>query len=98
MNGGDWQTNYAKTIGVFLNGDALPWQDPRGHPVRSASFFMVFNAHHEPIDVTFPAEQWGKEWTAMIDTAVAHRPEELRLPGDARRVEARSFVLFKRSQ
>jgi glycogen operon protein len=99
MGADDWQTSYAKTIGVFLNGDALPWQDPRGHPVRSASFFMVFNAHHEAIDITLPPDQWGKEWTPMIDSSVARVPDEVPLaPGDSRRVEARSFALFKRTQ
>ena len=28
----DWQAGFAKTIGVFLNGDTLPWQDPARAP------------------------------------------------------------------
>src|SRR3712207_7695737 len=51
----DLQAHFAKTIGVFLNGDALHWLDPRGHPVRSDSFLMLFNAHHEAVDFVIPA-------------------------------------------
>ena len=98
MSEDDWQVSFAKTLGVFLNGDTLPWNDPRGHPVRSGRFFMIFNAHNEPIEFTLPADPWGRQWSYVLDTA---RPEsEL----DARalksnevvRVSDRSFVLLER--
>jgi isoamylase len=30
MNDDDWQVGFAISLGVFLNGDALPDPDPRG--------------------------------------------------------------------
>jgi glycogen operon protein len=98
MSDDDWHASYAKTLGVFLNGDALPWNDPRGHPVRSGSFFMIFNAHSETIEFTLPGEQWGKEWGYVLDTA--RRDDELdrlpRKPEEVVHVTDRSFVLLER--
>jgi glycogen operon protein len=98
MSDDDWRTSYAKSLGVFLNGDALPWNDERGHPVRSGSFFMIFNAHSESIDVTLPSEQWGEQWSYALDTA-RHDDELDPRPCKAEeivRVTDRSFVLLER--
>jgi isoamylase len=97
MNDDDWRVTFAKTLGVFLNGDALPWIDARGHPVRSGSFFMIFNAHSEPIEFTLPSEEWGKQWAYALDTARAD--EELEpvpmKPEEVVSVMDRSFVLLE---
>jgi glycogen operon protein len=96
MNGDDWNTSYAKPLGVFLTGDALPWADQRGHPVRSASFLMLFNAHHEAIDFTMPHETWGKEWLRILDTAVGIVDDvDVYKPGEQVHTEARSFILLQ---
>ena len=98
MTDEDWGVSFAKTIAVFLNGDALPWQDPRGHPVRSDSFFLIFNAHHEPIDFTVPGEEWGREWEIALDTAsdgLEYATLALK-PGDQLHVVDRSLVLLHR--
>ena len=57
MTDDDWQAGFAKSLGVFLNGDALPDPDPRGRRLRDDSFLLLFNAHHE--DVTFVAAGQG---------------------------------------
>ena len=43
-------------IAVFLNGDALNSLDMRGEPVTDDSFFIAFNAHHEPVTFTLPRD------------------------------------------
>ncbi len=65
----DWNAAFAKTLGVFLNGEALPDLDSRGRPVHSASFYMVFNAHAEPLRITLPEAAWGRRWRLRLDTA-----------------------------
>ena len=98
MTDEDWKAGFAKTIGVFLNGDALPWQDPAGHPVHSDSFFLIFNAHYEPIEFTVPAEDWGREWTAVIDTARSTAADATRSkPGDRLWIVDRSVLLLQRT-
>ena len=70
MTDDDWNVSFAKSLGLFLNGDEIPHLDPRGEPVRDTSFYLLFNAHHEPIDFVLPGERWGKRWTKVIDTAL----------------------------
>ncbi len=41
----------ARTLGVFLNGAELRERTPHGEPVVDDSFLLLFNAHHEPVDV-----------------------------------------------
>ncbi len=65
----DWQASFAKTLGVFLNGDGLREPDPRGLPMRSGTFFLVFNAHHEALEFVLPEERWGRRWQLVLDTA-----------------------------
>jgi isoamylase len=99
MNEDDWNAPSAKTIAVFLNGDALPWQDPRGHPMRSDSFLMLFNAHHETIDFVVPAEEWGLEWRVVLDTShvVPEADPTPYKPGDRVPVIDHGFVLLQRT-
>ena len=66
-----WRTTYAKTLAVFLNGDAIPETDYRGKRVVDDSFLVLFNAHFDAIDFTIPEEAYGTEWFIEVDTAAA---------------------------
>ena len=44
MDDEDWDTGYARSLAVFLNGDAIPEPGPRGQPVVDDSFLLLFNA------------------------------------------------------
>ena len=68
MTDADWQAGYARTVGVFLNGKAIPTPDDRGEPIVDDSFYMIFNAHYEPMTFTLPGAQWGSRWERIIDT------------------------------
>jgi glycogen operon protein len=99
MSEENWRAPYAKTIAVFVNGEGLPWQDSRGHPVRSDSFLMLFNAHSEPIEFVVPEERWGRGWYVALDTAVevpGHGEVAQYKPGDRVPVVDRGFVLLQR--
>ena len=65
----DWQTGYAKALGVFLNGDALPDADPRGHRVTDDGFLLLFNAHHDDLPFVLPGGRWARRWQPEFDTA-----------------------------
>jgi isoamylase len=68
MSEEDWQAGFAKSLGVFLNGRAIPTPNERGEPVVDESFYVVFNAHHEPLDFTMPEDKWGTTWGVVLDT------------------------------
>ncbi|MGE3285385.1 MAG: glycogen debranching protein GlgX [Pseudonocardia sp.] len=68
----DWDSGFGKCVSVFLNGDGLSDVDARGERVVDDSFLLVFNAHHEDIDVTLPPSEYGSTWAVVVDTAVGH--------------------------
>ncbi len=72
MTDEDWDAGFAKSLGMVLNGDAIPWPGPRGERIEDDSFAVVFNAHHEDLEWAAPGEPWGEAWEVVLDTA---RPE-----------------------
>jgi isoamylase len=54
MSDEQWQVGFAKSLAVFLNGDAIPSPGPRGERVTDASFLVFFNAHHEALPFRLP--------------------------------------------
>ena len=71
MTDSDWHTGYARSLGVFLNGDAITEPDPRGEAVRDQSFLLLFNAHREPVTFVLPGRRLGEAWEVLADTATA---------------------------
>jgi isoamylase len=71
MSDEDWQAGFAKSLGVFLNGQGIPTVDERGKRVADDSFYVMFNAHHEPIQFAVPEPKWGERWTSVLDTSEA---------------------------
>src|ERR687897_1742361 len=63
-----WGEGFAKAVGVFLNGEAIDDPDPRGERIVDDSFYVLFNAHHEPLRFVLPKRDWGKGWTVVVDT------------------------------
>src|SRR5260370_20513321 len=54
MSDEDWGAGFAKSLGVFLNGDEIPSVDAAGRRVVDQSFYLIFNAHCEPVDFVLP--------------------------------------------
>ncbi|MFI6900862.1 glycogen debranching protein GlgX [Nonomuraea sp. NPDC050394] len=69
MTNGDWEAGFAKSLAVFLNGEAITEPDRRGRTIRDDSFLLLFNAHHETIRFTVPKD-YGDMWQTEIDTAM----------------------------
>jgi glycogen operon protein len=68
MTDEDWQSSFARTVGVFLNGKAIATPDERGEPVTDDSFYLLFNAHSEAMPFKLPTCPWGDKWQKVIDT------------------------------
>jgi isoamylase len=69
MTEDDWHAEYARSLAVFLNGNAITEPDPHGEPVRDNDFVLLFNAHSEPVTFTLPGGRFTDEWDVVIDTA-----------------------------
>ncbi|MGQ0844243.1 MAG: glycogen debranching protein GlgX [Sporichthyaceae bacterium] len=70
MTDEDWATGYAKSVAVFLNGGAITEAGSQGEHIEDDSFYLIFNASHEPVDFALPEETFGSVWLAVLDTAV----------------------------
>jgi isoamylase len=97
MDDDDWDSGFAKSLGVFLNGKAIRSPDSRGEPVVDDSFLLLFNAHFEPVDFIAPPEEFGESWQVEIDTAFPIGDDERTVkPAAALSVEGRSLVVLRR--
>jgi isoamylase len=98
MEDSQWDESYAKSIGVFLNGDALE-RGRRGEEYTDDSFLLLFNAHHEPISFTLPDARFGERWAVVVDTRTDDVTEEggaVVKAGEAIDVDARSVVVLRK--
>ncbi|MFP5376626.1 MAG: glycogen debranching protein GlgX [Acidimicrobiia bacterium] len=96
MNDEDWTRGVAKSLGVFLNGEAIPDLDARGERIVDDSFLVLFNAHHEPVEFRLPEERFGERWVKIVDTADDFDEGSQAKAGDVLAVESRSLVLLRR--
>jgi glycogen operon protein len=98
MSEQDWQSGYAKSLAVFLNGDALRELDEDGNPVRDDSFLLLFNAHHEPLPFRMPAAAFGERWRVVVDssTELGERDAEV-AAGETIDTEARAMIVLSRA-
>jgi glycogen operon protein len=92
----DWTSGFAKSMAVFLNGDAIPGANRRGEPITDESFLLFFNAHHEALQFTVPGPRSGRRWVRIIDTADTLAEGDQVKAREHVTVEARSLQVFQR--
>ena len=97
MDDEDWQQGLAKSVAVFLNGDAIASPDARGERIVDDSFLLLFHAHHENLHFTMPPERFGVGWVTVIDTADAWREGEQVKHGEQLALTGRSVVVLRRA-
>ena len=98
MTDDDWGSGFGKSVAVYLNGLGIPDLDARGQRVTDDSFFLCFNAHHEPIEFTLPSTEFGQSWTPVVDSAVLAGSLENSQPipvGQSVQVAARAMVVLQ---
>ncbi len=94
----DWETGYARSLAVFLNGDAIPSPDPRGQQVKDDSFLLLFNAADTSIEFTLPSSDYGERWEIVVDTTSPLDVDRPSLKADGTvEVEARAVLVLRRA-
>jgi len=68
MSDEDWESGFAKSLAVFLNGEGIREPDIRGERLTDQSFFLLFNAHDDAIDFVIPDLGGAERWHVIIDT------------------------------
>ena len=96
MSEENWGTGFAKSLGVYLNGGAIPNPNPKGEPVTDDSFYLMFNAHYEELEFTLPPDTWGRSWRKELDTVHGWlEQEEVLEAGAGIAVAARCMVVLR---
>jgi glycogen operon protein len=96
MTNADWDVDFARAVGVLLNGDAIPTAGPRGEKVVDDDFFVMINASAEDLVMRLPKAARGKDWGVCLDTCDADGAphDKVVQPGDDLKVHGRSVVLL----
>ncbi len=64
----DWESDSAKSVGIYLSGEGIPEKTPDGKDIKDDHFYLIFNAHHEERNFTLPPKEWGASWALIMDT------------------------------
>ena len=93
-----WGEGWAKSLGIFINGQSITCPNPDGTRVEDEDFFLILNAHQDALAFTLPAAKWGERWVKALDTASGWLDSgEPIAAGADLAVEGRSLVLLRRA-
>lgn len=98
MSEDDWNVSFAKTLGIFLNGKGIGASDARGYKVADDDFYIVFNAHWEPLNFDLPEPFGAGLFVKDFDTVgLAVEATDRKTAGQTFQVAARSVQVWRRA-
>ena len=97
MSDHEWTQDFARSLGVFLSGEALGEVDARGRAIRDDNFIVLFNADREPIDFRLPTLCQECVWRVELDTHwhAGLDPDGDFTGGDVYPLESRTLALLR---
>lgn len=95
MSDENWNHDFAKSLGVFLNGRGIHHLGPKGEAIIDSNFYVIFNAHDQPLDYILPEKIYSKEWTKVLDTCDNKAEEQTLHESEKISVQGRSIVLLQ---
>ncbi len=67
--GGDWDDPEDRTLGAVLCGDAMGYHlTAGGEPEGDASFLILLNAYHGPVEFRMPGQPFPPAWRRVISS------------------------------
>lgn len=93
----NWTHDYAKSLGIFLNGQGIRSKGPKGEHIIDESFYVIFNAYHDELEYILPEKKYGTKWTKILDTFenTINEDQGIYAAKDPITVQGRSIVLLK---
>ncbi len=97
MSEEDWRVGFAKSVAVFLNGEAILSPGPMGERIVDDCFYLLFNAGHEQLSFVLPAREGNFRWAKVVDTSqrMVEEPAQLYVPGQEVAVYARTLMVMR---
>ncbi len=90
-----WESDYVKSIGMFLNGDGIRARDARGKAITDDNFLLYFNASDEGVTFELPSAEYGAKWNLVLNTTIATKPKGTFLAGDSITIGGRSVMVLR---
>jgi glycogen operon protein len=96
----NWSHDFAKSLGVFLNGKAIRSKGPKGETIIDDSFYVIFNAYHDKLEYILPPKKYGKHWKKILDTTenIVDKNQGTYKAGQPIVVQGRSTVVMKQEE
>lgn len=92
----NWMEDYAKSLGVFLNGMGLHSVGLKGEKIIDYSFYVIFNAYHDNLDFHLPGPDYGDQWIQVLNTAAGwNESKEVFAASSVINVSGRSIMLLR---
>jgi isoamylase len=97
MSDENWSHDFAKSLGLYLNGRGIRYPDYNGKRIIDDSFYIIFNAHYEPLDYILPPAEYGSAWHKVVDTSEGFIGDDTHEygPGDSVQVQSRSTMVMR---
>ncbi|HIZ38247.1 MAG TPA: glycogen debranching protein GlgX, partial [Candidatus Ruania gallistercoris] len=91
-----WTTSYARSLAVFMNGEAIEEPDAQGNRIIDDSLLVLVSASYTELEFTLPGPDYGNSWTPVLCTDTAlDLPDELGPEGTVT-VTGRCMVILAR--
>ncbi|GAA1630805.1 glycogen debranching protein GlgX [Georgenia ruanii] len=94
MSDEDWGASFARSVMVFLNGNAIYEPDARGERVVDDSILVMLNADPEAIRFTLPGAEFADRWHVFLDTSSRRSAGTTARAGASLTVQGRSVVVL----
>ncbi|MBL4675149.1 MAG: glycogen debranching protein GlgX [Mucilaginibacter sp.] len=91
----NWNHDFARSLGIFLNGHGLHSVDNTGDPVTDDNFYVIFNAHHDQLEYHIPDVLVSKSWEIILDTSNDEITAQPLAKKEVINVEGRSVVVLR---
>jgi isoamylase len=90
----DWETDFGRAIGMFLNGQGIAGRGPRGERVVDRSFLVYFSADDSDVEVVLPALS-ELTWDVIVDTSAEDVDRAPLGAGDGLTLSPHSLVVLR---
>ncbi|MFT0848491.1 glycogen debranching protein GlgX [Actinomycetaceae bacterium L2_0104] len=98
MEDSDWNAGFARSLMVYLNGDAIREPDPRGNKITDDDIIIAINADANTQTFTLPDATYGAGWRDVIDTGTNLDPGKIYEPSEHFPVDGRSMRVLIRDE
>ena len=90
-----WKNDFAKSLAIFLYGGGLNTMDEQNNPVVDDSFYLIFNAHSEPLNYKLPEAKFGRSWKKTGETGNTDPHDKAEYgAGESLTVEGHTVILL----